>query len=137
MLFTKPFALAGRFFCLLILFALFTNGAFCQDGRTTADFDKGWHFHLGDVPDGDQPATADADCRALALPTDWSIEAKFSKSTPARPEGGALPGGIGWYRKTFTVPAASKGKLLYIDIDGAYQKSTVWVNGHQFGFRPN
>ncbi|MGH7237279.1 MAG: glycoside hydrolase family 2 TIM barrel-domain containing protein, partial [Candidatus Saccharimonadales bacterium] len=51
--------------------------------------------------------------------------------------GGALPGGIGWYRKTFTVPASSKNKLVYIDFDGVYQKSTVWINGHELGFRPN
>jgi beta-galactosidase len=48
-----------------------------------------------------------------------------------------LPGGIGWYRKTFTVPLASKGKQVYIDFDGVYQHSDVWVNGQHLGFRPN
>src|SRR6185437_3762802 len=71
------------------------------------------------------------------LPHDWSIEGKFSKDNPASPEGGALPGGIGWYRKTFTVPASAKNKLVYIDFDGVYQKSDVWINGHHLGFRPN
>ena len=120
----------------LLLFALvyaFQAGA----QRTVQDFDKGWHFHLGDVNDGEKASINDAGWRVLNLPHDWSIEGKFSKDNPATPEGGALPGGIGWYRKTFVVPAASKNKLLYIDFDGVYQKSDVWINGHHLGFRPN
>jgi beta-galactosidase len=126
---------AGRSFFLLVIALLFSANVFAQ--RTIADFDKGWHFHLGDVSDAQKPAFADADWRTLNLPHDWSIEGTFSKDNPASPEGGALPGGIGWYRKTFTVPAADKGKLLYIDFDGVYQKSTVYINGHELGFRPN
>jgi beta-galactosidase len=101
------------------------------------DFDKGWHFHLGDAAGAENPATSDANWRALDLPHDWSIEGKFRKENPATPEGGALPGGIGWYRKAFTIPITSKDKKVSIDFDGVYQKSTVWINGHKLGFRPN
>ena len=108
-----------------------------QQSRQALDFDKGWRFNLGAVTDGQLPGFNDAGWRSLNLPHDWSIEGKFSKDNPATPEGGALPGGIGWYRKTFTVPAASKNQLVYIDFDGVYQKSDVWINGHHLGFRPN
>jgi len=136
MLFTTAFIRkAGSSFSLLVIALLFAANVFAQ--RTVADFDKGWHFHLGDVSDAQKPAFADAEWRTLNLPHDWSIEGTFSKDNPASPEGGALPGGIGWYRKTFTVPATDKGKLLYIDFDGVYQKSTVYINGHELGFRPN
>jgi beta-galactosidase len=101
------------------------------------DFDKGWHFHLGDAAGAENPTMSDAKWRALDLPHDWSIEGKFKKENPATPEGGALPGGIGWYRKAFTIPVTSKDKKVYIDFDGVYQKSTVWINGHKLGFRPN
>ncbi|MDP9081618.1 MAG: DUF4982 domain-containing protein [Bacteroidota bacterium] len=127
---------AGRLFCLSFLL-IFSSSVFAQQGRTVVDFDKGWHFHLGDVTGGEKASLNDADWRRLNLPHDWSIEGKFSKDNPATPEGGALPGGLGWYRKTFTVPAASKSKLVYIDFDGVYQKSDVWINGHHLGFRPN
>ncbi|MCR8557690.1 DUF4982 domain-containing protein [Mucilaginibacter sp. BJC16-A38] len=127
---------ADRLFCLSFLL-IFSSSAFAQQGRTVADFDKGWHFHLGDVTGGEKASLNDASWRVLNLPHDWSIEGKFSKDNPATPEGGALPGGLGWYRKIFTVPAASKGKLVYIDFDGVYQKSDVWINGHHLGFRPN
>ena len=121
---------------LLITIMLSASQVFAQ-GRTIADFDKGWQFNLGDVADAQQTGFNDANWRTLNLPHDWSIEGKFNKDNPATPEGGALPGGIGWYRKTFTMPASSKGKLVYIDFDGVYQKSTVWINGHELGFRPN
>src|SRR5579863_3155566 len=120
----------------LSLVFLFSK-SFAQSPRSRADFDMGWRFHLGDVQGAETPSLKDADWRALNLPHDWSIEGKFSKDNPATPEGGALPGGIGWYRKTFTIPASSKGKMVYIDFDGVYQKSTVWLNGHELGFRPN
>jgi beta-galactosidase len=120
----------------IFIFLPFSKG-YGQQTRTVADFDKGWHFQLGDAPGAENASFSDAGWRKLDLPHDWSIEGTFSKDNPATPEGGALPGGIGWYRKTFTVPASDKNKLLYIDFDGVYQKSTVWINGHQLGFRPN
>jgi len=121
---------------VLAVSILLTTVAFGQ-GRTVADFDKGWHFHLGDVNGAELTTFNDANWRNLNLPHDWSIEGKFSKDNPAMPEGGALPGGIGWYRKTFIEPASAKNKKVYIDFDGVYQKSTVWINGHELGFRPN
>ena len=133
LLFKKTF----RAICIPALIFAFGQISYAQTGRTTADFDKGWKFHLGDVKGGDKAAAPDKDWRTLNLPHDWSIEGTFSKDNPASPEGGALPGGIGWYRKTFTVPLSSKGKLTYIDFDGVYQKSDVWVNGKHLGFRPN
>jgi beta-galactosidase len=125
----------GKLTFLLSLALLCSVKTFAQ--RTIADFDKGWQFHLGDVNGAQQPTFADASWRTLNLPHDWSVEGTFNKNNPATPEGGALPGGIGWYRKTFTVPATGKDKLYYIDFDGVYQKSTVYINGHKLGFRPN
>jgi beta-galactosidase len=122
---------------LLLLFILAAAKSYSQQTRSVVDFDRGWRFHLGDIPNGNDPATADNSWRQLNLPHDWSIEGEFSKDAPATVGGGALPGGIGWYRKTFTVPAASKGKQLYIDFDGVYQRSDVWINGHHLGYRPN
>jgi beta-galactosidase len=126
----------GKLTFLFITIMLSASQVFAQ-GRTIADFDQGWQFNLGYVADAQQTGFNDANWRTLNLPHDWSIEGKFNKDNPATPEGGALPGGIGWYRKTFTIPASSKGKLVYIDFDGVYQKSTVWINGHELGFRPN
>ncbi len=119
------------------VFLLCCNFSAEAQNKNRQDFDRGWTFNLGDVPAAKNMGFNDSGWRKLNLPHDWSIEGKFSKDNPATPEGGALPGGIGWYRKTFTLPESSKNKIISVDFDGVYQKSEVWINGHLLGFRPN
>ena len=76
---------AARLLCLSGIALMFTLKGFGQSPRSVVDFDKGWHFHLGDVTDAQKPAFADADWRTLNLPHDWSIEGTFSKDNPASP----------------------------------------------------
>jgi beta-galactosidase len=121
-------------FLLLILFSNCTS--FTLKERKIEDFCKNWKFHLGDVKDADNYEFDDSDWRALNLPHDWSIEGNFSKENLATPGGGALPGGIGWYRKTFTISETKKDKLIFIDFDGIYENGKVWINGHYLGKRP-
>ena len=104
--------------------------------RHSADFTKSWKFHLGDVMNGQEASLDDSQWRILDLPHDWSIEGEFNKDNPATPGGGALPGGIGWYRKFFSIPESDNKKLIFVDFDGVYRNSEVWVNGHYLGKRP-
>ncbi|RXK57992.1 glycoside hydrolase family 2 protein [Lacibacter luteus] len=104
--------------------------------RSIADFNNGWKFFLGNDSLASNANYNDTKWRSLNLPHDWSIESNFSSSFPATNQGGALPGGIGWYRKTFTVPATSKNKVTRIEFDGVYKNSEVWINGHYLGKRP-
>ena len=105
---------------------------------TPQDFTADWKFTLSDsLSDYSSPDANDSDWRTLNLPHDWSIEADFSKDNPATPSGGALLGGIGWYRKTFTVDKEKEGQKIYIDFDGVYWNSEVWINGVSAGKRPN
>jgi beta-galactosidase len=110
--------------------------AFSLNPRKTENFGKNWKFNLGDIPNGQESGLDDSQWRTLNLPHDWSIEGTFSKDHPASPGGGALPGGIGWYRKTFNLPNSEKGRLVFIDFDGVYRNSEVWINGHYLGKRP-
>ena len=121
------------FFLFIILFSL---SVYASNSRKTENFNKDWKFNLGDVTGGQQAKLDDSKWRTLTLPHDWSIEGTFSKDNPATPGGGALPGGIGWYRKSFDLPVTEKGKLVFIDFDGIYRNSEVWINGHYLGLRP-
>lgn len=123
---------------LLTILALLLSAYTFASGqhRKTELFCKGWRFMLGDTPNAQAPALDDSQWRTLDLPHDWSIEGRFSKDNPATPGGGALPGGIGWYRKTFTLSESEKGKLIFVDFDGVYRNSEVWINGHYLGKRP-
>ena len=104
--------------------------------RVILSFDRAWRFHLGDVPGAQEPTFDDSGWRNLAVPHDWSIEGEFSDTNPAGAGGGALPGGVGWYRKTFTVAARDTSRLVFVEFDGVYRNSEVWINGHYLGKRP-
>lgn len=98
-------------------------------------FDDGWQFHKGDVTDGIKGVAATGDWKAVQLPHDWSIEGPFSDEWASATA--YLPGGIGWYKKKFTLQAKWNGQQVYIYFDGVYKKSEVWINGHYLGIRPN
>jgi len=104
--------------------------------RSRTSFNKDWKFYLGDEPSAKSQAFNDTKWRKLTLPHDWSIEGKFDEKNPAKPEGGGLPTGIGWYRKTFTAPADFRNKLVTVEFDGVYKNGEVWINGHYLGKRP-
>lgn len=105
--------------------------------KSRINFNKGWKFRLDSLLPYSEPRINDTGWRSLTLPHDWSIEGSFSKDNPATADGGALPGGIGWYRKTFMISQADRNKLVFIDFDGVYRNSEVWINGHYLGKRPN
>lgn len=114
-----------------------TAGNSARTGQCRSeDFNGGWKFHLGDVPEAPMPEFDDSGWRTLSLPHDWAIEGDFSEHHPAGAGGGALPGGTGWYRKTFTMPESGAGKRVYIDFDGVYMNSSVYINGIYAGGRP-
>ena len=78
----------------------------------------------------------DSAWRSLELPHDWAVEGDFNAGNPSGTGGGALPGGIGWYRKHFKMDDKFRGKVIHIDFDGVYMNSTVWLNGVELGTRP-
>ncbi len=118
----------------LLLIAAFCSVA-CQ-ARDVRLFDEGWLFLLGDEPEMAQPGYDDSRWRQLSLPHDWAIEGDFSATNPSGVGGGALPGGVGWYRKHFRLPATEGERRYYLAFDGVYMNSTVYVNGHEVGSRP-
>jgi len=126
-----------KLFCFSLL-GLFLLCSFCnQPGvRTQESFNNDWKFYLGDVPGAERSEYNDTTWRKLDLPHDWSIEGEFNAQNPATPGGGALPGGIAWYRKSFKIPSVAS-KRFFIDFDGIYRNSEVWINGHYLGKRPN
>lgn len=97
-------------------------------------FDNGWRFHLGDTPEAVADGFDDSRWQAVTLPHDWSVKGTLS---PANASGtGYLPAGIGWYRKTFDGRDLTAAQL-YIYFEGVYNRSSVWLNGHLLGERPN
>ena len=111
--------------------------ALASQARERSSFDQGWRFLLADSA---QMATAeynDTWWRLLDVPHDWAREGDFFVGHPSGAGGGALPGGIGWYRKTFTLSDYDSARDRYfLEFDGVYMNSTVYVNGEKVGHRP-
>jgi len=97
-------------------------------------FNFNWKFCKGDNVDGFKGTFDDSAWRTVDLPHDFSIEGPFKKEYASST--GYLPGGIGWYRKSFTVPDNLKDKKVMIQFDGVYKNSEVWINEHFLGKRP-
>jgi len=98
-------------------------------------FNDNWRFAKGELHGAEQPKFNDSKWRNLRLPHDWAIEGPFSKKYSAR-NGGLPVFGTAWYRKTFTLPAQSKGKLVSVTFDGVMANSQVYINGELVGERP-
>lgn len=99
-------------------------------------FNDNWSFSLSDNPKASETDFDDKEWRVLNLPHDWAIEGDFSKDNPSGTGGGALPGGTGWYRKTFIPSNEDSDKIIRIDFDGIYMNSEVFINGQSLGKRP-
>lgn len=78
--------------------------------RIRQNFDFDWQFRLGE----------NGDFREVQLPHDWSVELDFDEK--AGGASGYLPGGIGWYRKSFMIPASYKNQKVSLVFDGIYHK---------------
>ena len=107
--------------------------------RERQNFDAGWLFILADSAQMSKEAYNDSFWRRLDVPHDWAIEGDFYAGNPSGAGGGALPGGIGWYRKHFTLgdcETQMSQSRFFLEFDGVYMNSTVYVNGQEVGFRP-
>ena len=108
-------------------------------------FDASWKFHRGDISNAESENFNDQNWRTLDLPHDWSIEdlpnqsdsviGPFSAKSVGATATGYTVGGIGWYRKHFTVNN-SADKEVAIYFDGVYMNSDVYINGHHLGNHP-
>lgn len=107
-----------------------------EPARVKADFNAGWKFLLGNDSLAFQINFDDSNWRELNLPHDWSIAGQFSQEHTTQQDGGGLPAGMGWYRKSFKLDKTKKDLTFYIDFDGVYRNGEVWINGHYLGKRP-
>lgn len=134
-------------FYLLISFFICAFSIKAQDSRSIL-FDKDWRFKKDSTIQAEGTTYNDGSWRRLNLPHDWSIEdlsnqkegevqGPFTKNAVSKGATGYTEGGIGWYRKTFTLDKRYAGKQTYITFDGVYMNSDVWLNGHHLGNRPN
>ena len=121
---------------LLALAALAAGAGPAAGQRQRLSMDPGWRFNLGDPAGAERPSFDDHEWRRLDLPHDWSIEGTPRQDAPGGGRVGYFPTGIGWYRKAFRLPVGSRGWEAWLEFDGVYMNSDVWINGVHLGLRP-
>jgi beta-galactosidase len=140
------------FLIILILIAAFIEFSGCRSNKLpekprTVSFNQGWRFIKTDPLGAKERDFDDSGWRELDLPHDWSIEdlpdqygvsvvGPYDKASIGNRGTGYTVGGIGWYRKHFTIDAADQGKIAYLQFDGIYMNSDVWINGKHVGNHP-
>lgn len=137
-------------FILLLPFNLFaqTLGSSDVSKNRNIPFDDLWLFSKDDISNGETVHYNDSKWRKVDLPHDWSIEdlsgslfegalGPFYKGSIGKNATAFTVGGTAWYRKQFVLDKSTVGKKVYIQFDGVYMNSDVWVNGHHLGNHPN
>ena len=106
-----------------------------------------------EVSGGEKPDMDTERWETVSIPHDWAIKGPFDKNIDAQVvrvsqdmdesaklrtgRTGALPHiGIGWYRKTFSLPEFKPGKKALLVFDGAMSDAHVYVNGQEVGNWP-
>jgi beta-galactosidase len=121
-----------RAFVPLLILLLAATAAHAQSQL----FDSNWKFFKGDASGAAEMQFDDSAWRTLDVPHDWSIEGPIDEKNPTGKAGAFMPGGIGWYRKHFTLPQEDANKRIFIDFDGVMANSDVAINGFALGHRP-
>jgi len=102
--------------------------------RQMIELNRNWRFHLGEAENASYKGYDDRAWRTICLPHDWSVELPFDQACSSGT--GYLPGGVGWYRTTFTLPEDISGKHVSISFGGVYHNSRCYLNSHYLGMRP-
>jgi beta-galactosidase len=106
-------------------------------GNDQGDFAKIGDFEFAKVK------FDDSKWRSLNLPHDWAVELPFvhdemQNSHGFKPVGRRYPEtSVGWYRRTFDIPATDAGRRISVDFDGAFRDVLIWVNGCFIGRNDN
>lgn len=110
----------------------------CRSEERETLLNDGWRFHLADSVTASMTADNIPSGRweNVTLPHDWSVLRNFDRDAAPGNDGGYLPGGIGWYKKTIDVKKIPEDRRIKLYFEGVYQKSEVYVNGQLAGGHP-
>ncbi len=86
----------------------------------------------------------DSAWRTVDLPHDWAVELPFVEvpepditahaAHGGKPLGRGFPEtSIGWYRRTFDIPAQDEGRRISLDFDGVFRDAMITFNGYYIG----
>ncbi len=115
-----------------VIFSCSKENSFTIENRKQK-FNDNWSFYQ--AKDSLEKIDNNTNWQVVKIPHDFSISGNFAKDNPGDSGTGYLPGGVGYYTKNFTTQ--NDTKLTFIQFDGVYMNSEVWINGNYLGKRPS
>lgn len=101
--------------------------------RLRTRISQDWKFFKGNAEGAEARGFDDSAWRSVDVPHDYSIEDPPSDSNIMW--GGYRTKERGWYRKHLP-PATDDGRRVYLEFEGVFHNSTIWVNGEKAGAHP-
>jgi len=95
------------------------------------NFNSTWKINKGDTTGAEVPSFDDTSWKPVTLPYAWNEDSAFKVTIDD------LPTGIAWYRKHFKVPAADKGKKVFLEFEGIRMAGEFYLNGKFIGRQEN
>lgn len=108
------------------IFSLLLLSAVSASAKDYVGIGSNWRFFGGTQNDGQSLKLNDKSWTVVNIPHSWN-------AIDGQDGGGNYRRGDGWYRKEVAIPAAAKGKRVYIDIGAACMTTDVYVNGSLVG----
>lgn len=125
---------AHRFFFSLAVTLGLLFPALGAAERVTLNFNPDWRFLKADPAGAAAVGFDDSAWATVSAPHTYNDTDTFDNwSTPGHRGEQIQWSGRTWYRKTFTLPAASAGKKVFIEFEAARQIAEVYVNGQLLG----
>lgn len=115
---------------ILLILCMFMWLPASADGRMTFDFNPDWLLSVGDCPDAERPGFDDSGWSKVSLPRAFNQEEAFRVAIDE------LTDTVCWYRKHFTLPDISGGRV-FIEFEGVRQGADFYLNGHPLGCHEN
>jgi beta-galactosidase len=118
---------------LLIIGVLLAADAVAAE-RVTVNLNLDWRFIKDDPPGAQAPDFDDTAWTVVSMPHTFNDVDTFDDwSTPGHRGEQIQWSGRTWYRKTIDVPAAWKGRKVFIEFEAARQVAEVYLNGRLLG----
>ena len=99
--------------------------------RLKLPLDSQWSFQQGDPAGAERADFDDRSWHPVELPHDWAVDQPISEANPRY--NGFYPRGVGWYRRRLELDSSFAGRQVYLEFEGVYRNSTLWVNGRKVG----
>jgi beta-galactosidase/beta-glucuronidase len=86
-----------------------------------------WKFYRGDIANAQNPTFSDAAWKTIGLPHTWNDTDTYLNTAAGGPDPNM--GGMGWYRKHFTLDYKYSGRKIFVEFEASHVGIQVYING--------